>query len=138
MKTIEEIRTLAGTLPAPTTPLALLPVQVQTRYVGAQLLIRIYPDEIHLDSHQGGLTAAEIEWGRRYWELIWPAASDVPARTRAWEALAERFGARRAAWIARRLGPTNLTSRPGPAAVVPNTGPAGAGDASPRATARAA
>src|SRR5262245_7996365 len=137
MKTIEEIRTLAGTLPAPTTPLALLPVQVQTRYVGAQLLIRIYPDEIHLDSHQAGLTAAEMRWGRRCWELIWPAASDVPARTRAWDALAERFGARRAAWIARRLGPTNLTSRPGTPPVFPNTGPARAADASPAPLARA-
>ena len=113
MKTIEEIRTLAGTLPAPTTPLALLPVQIQTRYVGAQLLVRVYPDEIHLDSHQPGLTAAEVEWGRRYWELIWPAAASVPTQTRAWDALAERFGARRAAWVSRRLTPTNLAARPG-------------------------
>ncbi len=137
MKTIEEIRALAGTLPSPATPLVLLPVQVQTRYVGTQLLIRVYPDEIHVDSHQEGLTAAEGEWGRRYWELIWPAAGDVPAQRRAWDALVERFGARRAAWIARRLTPTNLAARPGTPPVFPDTGPARAADASPAPVARA-
>lgn len=137
MKTIEEIRTLAGALPAPTTPLVLLPVQIQTRYVGAQLLVRVYPDEIHLDSHVPGLTAAEIEWGRRYWELIWPAGKDVPAQTRAWNALAERFGARRAAWVARRLEPTNQAARPGTPPVFPDVGPPRADDASPAPVARA-
>ena len=102
-----------------------------------KLLIRVYPDEIHLDSHQEGLTAAEGEWGRRYWELIWPAAGDVPAQRRAWDALAERFGARRAAWIARRLTPTNLAARPGTPPVFPDTGPARAADASPAPVARA-
>ena len=136
MKTIDEIRTLAGTLPAPTTPLVLLPVQIQTRYVGSQLLVRVYPDEIHLDSHQPDLTAAEREWGRSYWELIWPAAASVPTQTRAWDALAQRFGARRAAWIARRLTPTNLAARPGTPPAFPDNGPVRAPDASTAPVAR--
>ncbi len=59
-----------------------------------QLLVRVYPDELHLDGHEPALTAAEVEWGRRYWELIWPAARDTAALRRAWDALAERFGSR--------------------------------------------
>ncbi|HEV7808677.1 MAG TPA: hypothetical protein VGO80_22930 [Solirubrobacteraceae bacterium] len=117
MSTAEEIRALVGTLPAGTIPLVLLPVQIQTRYVsrdGAeQLLVRVYPDEVHLDGHEQALTADEMQWGRRYWELIWPAARDTAALTRAWDALVDRFEGRRAAWVARRTTPTNVDKRPG-------------------------
>ncbi len=62
--------------PATSLPVALLPVQVQTRFVtrdgSPQLLVRVYPDELHLDGHEPTLTAAEVEWGRRAWRLAWP------------------------------------------------------------------
>src|SRR6185503_904977 len=77
MRTIEQVEKLLGALPAATLPVALLPVQVQTRYVtragNPQLLVRVYPDELHLDAHEPRLTAAEVAWGKKAWQLAWPA-----------------------------------------------------------------
>ena len=128
MKTVEEIRALVGPPPAATVPVVLLPVQVQTRFVtragATELLVRVYPDEVHVDSHQEELTATEALWGRRYWELIWPIPNDAGGQQRAWDALAERFGVRRAAWVARRMTPTNLGARPRAAPAFPDPRPA--------------
>ena len=123
MKTLDQAKKLLGVLPGPDVPLALLPIQIQTRFVTragqAKLLVRVYPDDIHIDSHEPLLTAAEKEWGQRYWELIWPAAGDEEILRRAWEQLDQRFGARRSAWVARRLTPTNLAQRPAAGASTP-------------------
>ncbi len=127
MKTLNEVKQLLGSLPEADLPLMLLPVQVQTRYVirndQPQLLVRVFPDEIHIDSHEKQLTSAEIEWGRRYWELIWPSAGDQAALRSAWEQLAARFGARRAAWVVRQLTPANPSERPAKPPAFPDPGP---------------
>ena len=53
-------------------PLALLPVRLETRFVrnnaanAMELLVRVYPDKIHIDSHEELLTAAEREWGKHF------------------------------------------------------------------------
>ena len=77
-----------------------------------ELRIRVYPDKIHIDSHETMLTVAEREWGKHFWEQCWRAGGGVDAQARAWRQLAERFGAERAAWIARQLRPTNPADKP--------------------------
>jgi len=109
-------------------PLVLLPVRLETRFFdrpagGTELRVRIYPDKIHLDSHEPGLTTDERTWGRQYVEADWAAGNDTAARSDAWRTLAGRFGAARAAWIARVLRPVNLAQRP--------TAPVAAGQAAP-------
>ena len=103
-------------------------MQVQTRYVTRggkpQLLVRVYPDELHLDAHEPRLSAAEVAWGKKAWQLAWPATRDKEAERLAWTQLAERFGARRAEWIARKLRPTNLKDAAEDAAGVPGARPA--------------
>ena len=115
-------------------------MQVQTRYVTRagkpQLLVRVYPDELHLDAHEPRLSAAEVAWGKKAWQLAWPATRDKEAERLAWTQLAERFGARRAEWIARKLRPTNLKARPKTPPVFPAPGPLRTGDDPPPASAR--
>src|SRR5204862_3238260 len=78
----------------------------------SELRVRIYPDKIHLDSHEPQLTSDERDWGQHYWILDWHAGSDATARATAWQQLADRFGDARAAWIVRMNTPTNMAQRP--------------------------
>jgi hypothetical protein len=49
-------------------PLALFPVRLETRFFpqpdgSSELRVRVYPDRIHIDSHEAELTQAENTWG---------------------------------------------------------------------------
>jgi hypothetical protein len=106
------------------TPLLLLPVHIQTRFVdpvgelskGApELWVRIYPDQIAVDSHEPELTSQEVSDGQVYWSAVWQAGK-TPAKpddSRApWRVLAALYGSPRAAWIAQALTPTNQAAQP--------------------------
>src|SRR5262252_2741214 len=98
-------------------PLVLLPVRLETRFFiepsgEGQLLVRVYPDKIHIDTHEPELTQDEVTWGKHFWEQTWRAATNEAARKTAWNQLAERFGAPRAAWVAQALWPLNQGERP--------------------------
>jgi hypothetical protein len=102
-------------------PLVLFPVRLETRFFTladgrTELRVRVFPDKIHLDSHEPELTADEQRWGRHYWDQHWRAGdlggAGATAALEAWRQLADRFGAARAAWIARVMQPTNPLDRP--------------------------
>jgi|SRR5450755_3436126 hypothetical protein len=100
-------------------PAALLPLRLETCFAKdgsrLQLLIRAYPDQIHQDTHEPELTDAEREWGEHFWVQQWRAGGDGDREREAWAQLAARFGAPRAAWIARVLRPdTSPTGRTRP------------------------
>jgi hypothetical protein len=53
----------------PAQPVVLFPVRLETRFFphpagGSELRIRVYPDTVHIDSHEPGLTADELTWGQ--------------------------------------------------------------------------
>jgi hypothetical protein len=106
-----QIESLAANVPA-----ALLPVRLETRWVkgatGAELWIRIFPDQIHSDTHEPELTAEELSWGQHFWEMRWCAGGAADAQAEAWRQLAARFGPARGAWVARALRPLNPQSAP--------------------------
>lgn len=123
---------LAASLLPGDQPLALLPVRLETRFFAQadgtqQLRIRIFPDQVHVDAHEPELSAGEIEWGQHFWQQTWLAGTDETKKRAAWQQLADRFDAGRAAWIARVLKPTNAPpGTPRFPAVTPR--PAGAAD----------
>lgn len=105
---------LSGTV-ATTHPLLLFPVRVETRFAarrtgpGTDLLLRVYPDDIHLDSHEPALTEEEERRGKEFLAHVAaaPAGTDRQEHIRqGWQRLTEQFGTTRAAWIAHVLDPS--------------------------------
>ena len=64
----------------PARPVVLLPVRLETRFFpradgSAELRVRVYPDQVHIDSHEPELTADEVIWGQHFWEQTWRAGA---------------------------------------------------------------
>ncbi|MGA2420528.1 MAG: hypothetical protein ABSG69_10615, partial [Candidatus Acidiferrum sp.] len=82
---------------------------------GSELWVRIYPDQISVDSHEPELTNQELSDGMAYWSAVWQSGIPAPNPDDAiapWRAIASLYGEQRAAWICARLTPTNLSQQP--------------------------
>ena len=97
-------------------PVLLMPVAVQTRYDDAttRLMIRIYPDTLHGFTHDPGLSASEIEEGKRYWAQRFDNPEDAQSP---WTLIARIFGPSRAAYVVQATTPANV------ALIGPDTAP---------------
>ena len=94
-----------------TIPILLFPVRMETKFrpdlSPPQLWVRIYPDDIAIETHEPLLTEQEYEGGCQYFRELWRAeknpGEDQPEdiRKAAWRALATEFGPQRAAWAVR-------------------------------------
>jgi len=53
----------------PQIPITMLPVRIETRFAGTpaapRLLVRLYPDDVHVDHHDPRLTSGEVSAGKR-------------------------------------------------------------------------
>jgi hypothetical protein len=101
---------VASVAPA-NVPVALLPVGIETRFSGDTLLVRVIPDQIHVEEHEPELNDAEVDAGRAFWRSVWRGGMAEPAATeaerQAWIGLASAIGnSRRASWIADQTAPT--------------------------------
>ncbi|MBZ5534020.1 MAG: hypothetical protein LAO20_21530 [Acidobacteriia bacterium] len=104
------------------TPVLFLPVNIETRFMDgpdgrSELWLRIYPDQIAINSHEPELTDQEIADGTTYWDAVWragnpPASADAVKAP--WRGLASIYGSPRAAWIAQTMTPSNLALQPVP------------------------
>ncbi len=90
----------------PSVPLVLLPVRIETRYTANKktLRVRIFPDVIHVDALDRGMSAEEVKAGTVFWGA---ARAGGAALDDAWDALVEAVGRRRASWVALGLTPEN-------------------------------
>lgn len=107
---------LLGDVPL-TRPGVLLPVRIETAYAdaprgdgGIDLIVRLFPVDVHVDSFEPELTDAERTAGAVF-HAATAAAADEPARQSAWAGIADLFGPQRAAWIARATDPTTPDPR---------------------------
>ena len=111
-------------------PVLLFPVRLETRFFpvegGSELRIRIYPDDIAIQTHEPSITEDEYEAGCHYIRRIWwagkapynPADDSLEDEEKkkkqeerqerwdsAWLELAGEYGPERAAWIVRKFRP---------------------------------
>ncbi|HEY5418341.1 MAG TPA: hypothetical protein VIK41_26075 [Gemmatimonadaceae bacterium] len=91
-------------------PIALLPVRIETRFFNsaAELRVRIFPDQVHVDAHEPELTVGERDLGIAYWQARFAAPDPNTRASSPWATLAGIVGPARAAWIAAALTPTNI------------------------------
>jgi hypothetical protein len=104
------------------TPVLFLPVNIETRFMDnsdgrSELWLRIYPDQVAINSHEPELTDQEIADGATYWDAVWRAGNPPPSADAVkapWRGLASLYGSPRAAWIAQTMTPSNLALQPVP------------------------
>ena len=94
------------------TPLLLMPVRMETRFIGDALCVRIYPDHWAVDAFEDRLSEVEVDSARRFWEGWWRAGGDEGRRRGAWRGLVASHGSGRGGWIIRNYRPTNLFEEP--------------------------
>src|SRR5438552_6594233 len=96
----------------PQIPITMLPVRIETRFAGTpaapRLLVRLYPDDGHIDNHDRRLTRGEVSAGKRYWTSIRTGT----AGDQVWAQLLKDVGATRAIWVRQALTPTNASGAP--------------------------
>jgi hypothetical protein len=99
-------------------PTLLFPVRLETRFAGAgqnggaQLWVRVYPDDCLIDTFEPTLSEAELRRVREFW-IAWASAGGIEAQERgAWRLLAGQFGSGRAAWLIDQHRPRNLEVLP--------------------------
>ena len=93
-------------------PILFFPVRLETVFNAPnQLWIRVFPDEIAVETHEEILSEGEVEEGKVYWRQFADAETEED-KIQAWDLLCRSFSAERAAYIAMELTPTNIGSKP--------------------------
>ena len=112
---------IVGTL-SDAAPFVLFPVRLEAKFArsaaGAELRVRIFPDDIGVVRPPAAVTDAELALGRSYWRAR-AASRQAPgdatlrnAYEAAWSTLAARSGAYRASFVARTSAPQDVDAGP--------------------------
>ena len=97
------------------TPIALFPLRLEVRYrtieqrrgVRRMFCVRVFPDDILVDTFQPEISEAELTNVVNYWVHRWRAGGDAAGRRAAWASLVRTAGAGRAKWLIDRVKPAN-------------------------------
>ncbi len=103
-----------------TYPILLFPVRIETRFKELsrghetvhQLWVRVYPDDIAVDTFEEMLAEVEVHNARIYWTNIWKAGGVESEKRAAWQSLVKSHGPGRAYWIIQQVKPLNLAEEP--------------------------
>ncbi|ODR25780.1 hypothetical protein [Mycolicibacterium porcinum] len=93
-------------------PLLLMPIRVETRFKGAELLVRIYPDECSVDSFDPELNEEEVGSAAQFLREYWRAGGVETEERAAFRTVAGDYGAGRAKWLATNYVANNAANRP--------------------------
>ncbi|MFQ6026491.1 MAG: hypothetical protein ACE5Q6_03130, partial [Dehalococcoidia bacterium] len=101
-------------------PILLFPVRLETRFKQLsldnqtinELWVRVYPDDIAVNTFEEMLAEVEVNNARIYWTNIWKAGGDDGEKRAAWQSLAKSHGAGRAFWIIQQIEPLNIDQEP--------------------------
>ena len=85
-----------------------------------ELWVRIFPDDIAVQTHEPSLTNSELESGQTFWQETLAAGGNEALKRGAWRVLALKHGSRRAAWIAIHTEPPAAVSPPSDATAAAN------------------
>jgi len=97
-------------------PILLAPLRVQTRFAdggqdGRVLLIRVYPDDFSVQTHDPQLAAAERAAGDAYWAAPVDKPDDTTlSRIELWRGMFATYGAPRASYIRAATDPGNAAA----------------------------
>lgn len=98
----------------PKTPVVCLPIKIETKFVGNELWIRVFPDEIFVNSLEKELTRIEKVEAVSFWNKIYEiglAGSQKEQSTKKKKAVSDLFslfGKERTAWVLKSSRPINL------------------------------
>lgn len=115
-------------------PTVFLPVRLEVRYVGTDLVIRVYPDDVHMSDHQTGLVQTEglneYALGIEFWTHCADGGLAEDSVYAAWNGLCDAVGPHRAVHVVELTKPINLVELQGqvPGAMPDFPDPIPAGD----------
>ena len=93
-------------------PVLLMPLRIETRFAGGELLVRVSPDEWAVDAFSERLSDVEVANAAQYRIREWAAGGDEAGRRGAWRGLVGSHGSGRALWIVGRHRPQNPDDEP--------------------------
>ncbi|MGJ4882845.1 hypothetical protein [Bradyrhizobium sp. HKCCYLRH3097] len=102
------------------TPILLMPLRIETRFKQAaefggdrdELWVRVYPDDIAVDSFEEALSEDEVKRAQAYWADVWRANHDPAGERAAWRTLVSGQGSGRSYYVTQTHRPLNEAARP--------------------------
>jgi hypothetical protein len=102
-----------------THPFLLFPVRLETRFGAGpdgrrQLWVRVFPDDVLVDTFDPQVAETERTNTRIYWINVWRAQGSDAGHRAAWRSLAKSHGTGRARWLLDQFAPLNPEDVPTP------------------------
>jgi hypothetical protein len=88
-------------------PVLLFPLRLETRWLGGELLVRVFPDDCLVDSFEPELSKHEFDAVERYWIDVWRAGGQEVGQRAAWRGLVASLGSGRGDFAAHQHEPLN-------------------------------
>jgi hypothetical protein len=88
-------------------PVLLFPLRLETRWLGGELLVRVFPDDCLVDSFEPDLSEHEYDAVERYWIDVWRAGGEEIGQRAAWRGLVASLGSGRGDFAAHQHEPLN-------------------------------